>query len=123
MTSVKENVTQNGEEAPQTPVVLKVLVVVLGVAIIFMLGLIIWKVMAGDHKPTTGEPAVEAIVKASEPAESFDLNITRPAASELISTHVGPNEITLHFRSESADTLIIVNKTTGKQSRLVVPDE
>lgn len=121
MTPVKENVTQNGEETPQTPVGLKVLVVVLGVAIIFMLGLIIWTVMTGGAAEDTPPPPVATIGETANSAESFDIAVTRPAESELISVQGSPVGIILHFRSLEADTVIIIDRVTGKESRLTSP--
>lgn len=121
MTPVKENVTQNGEETPQTPMGLKVLVVVLGIAIIFMLGLIIWTVMTGGADEDVPPPPTATIGETVNSAESFDLAVARPAASELISVQGSPAEIILHFRSLEADTVIIIDRDTGKESRLTSP--
>ena len=132
MTSVKENVTQNGDDVPQTPMGLKVLVVVLGLAIIFMLGLIIWKVMMGGAGKDVPVPVVASNLnpygrpvgsgRPDSPVD-VDLTIARPAGSELISTQVGSTEIVLHFRSVSADTIIIVDRFTGNENRLTSPNE
>ena len=124
MTSVKENVTQNGEEAPQTPLGLKVLVVVLGLAIIFMLGLIIWKVMVGGAEKNVPAPVTVAPTYDTPAAvESFELAVVRPADSDLISTQVSTTEIVLHFRSAAGDTVVIVDRRTGKESRLSIASQ
>jgi len=129
MTLVNENVTQNGNDAPKAPLGLKILVVALGIAIIVMLGLIIWKVMAGDHKksvPATVPgvrmaPKEHAQVPENVEASYFDLTVTRPAKSELVRSTVAELEVVLHFRSATADTIIVINRATGKESRITVP--
>jgi hypothetical protein len=132
MTAANENVTENavsdGEEAPRAPLGLKILVVALGLAILVVLGLIIFKVMAGDHKKAKASREAQVAASTLSPSlaevESgaiFDLSIVRPAGSSLVSTSVTSAEIVLTFKAPDADTIVVINRATGKESRLTVP--
>jgi hypothetical protein len=128
MTAANENVTENGEAPVKAPMFLKVLVVVLGLAIIGMLGLIIFKVMAGDHKKKTpvqvSETQQPAGLKTIAP-KSFvligDIVVTRPAGSKLISATTNGREATLHFSSADVDVVMTVDRVTGEKSTITIP--
>jgi len=130
MTAAKQNVTENGTEQHKAPFGLKLLVVGLGIAIVIMLGLIIFKVIAGDHKKTKktelplqqvseAQPQISRVIE-SVTGINFNLTMKRPAGSDLISASTTATEIILHFKSAQADTIVVVNRKTGKESRLTV---
>jgi len=140
MTAANENVTENGDENYKAPMGLKLLVVGLGVAIVLMLGLIIVKVIAGDHKKpeplgkealerraSFGDVEVEVPVGSSfsgilYQGELQDLTIARPEGAELISYAPNGLEIVLRFKmADGSDLLLAVNRATGKQTRLTIP--
>jgi len=140
MTAANKNVTENGDEIYKAPMGLKLLVVGLGIGIILMLGLIIVKVIAGDHKKPepAGKEALEkgavlGNVDEEVPARSSfsgilyqgelqDLTIVRPEGAELISYAPNGLEIVLRFKmTDGSDLLLAVNRATGKQTRLTIP--
>jgi len=125
MTAAKQNVTHGGTEQDQqvqkVPVGLKVLVVVLGLAILGMLGLIIFTVLAGGKKTSTAK-TIPTIEKTTENRADFpDINIVRPADSALIKVTTGSGEIILHFSSPEGDTLIFVDRAEGTENRISIP--
>jgi len=120
MTAAKENVTQNGDEPIKAPLGLKILVVVLGIAIVVMLVLIIWKVMVGDGKESRPETVAVSEVQLGSSPFLVDMAIERPAGSELVSTKASATEIILHFSSSEADMIVIIDRRSGKESRLTI---
>ncbi len=123
MNGTTENVTHDNDElVPPTPVWLKLLVVGLGVAIIAMLGLILYKIITGvgDLADDTVSPT-EVVAAPSAPLVNGDFEITRPANMELVAVVPAGNELFLHFRGQSgADQIVIFNRVTGETSNLSV---
>jgi len=125
MTAAKQNVTRNSaEEVPETtkvPMGLKILVVVLGLAILGMLGLIIYKVLAGGQKtPTTAAPNVLA-APTSNAASFSDMDVKRPVGSLLVEVTTNSHEIMLHFSGADGDTLIFIDRTKGTKHSISIP--
>ena len=127
MNGTTENVTHHSDEvvAP-TPVWLKMLVVGLGVAIIAMLGLILYKIISGVGD-MTDDKAVPIEAAAARPAllAKGDFDIDRPANMELVAVVPAGNEVFLHFRGKNGtDQVIIFNRLTGDVSTLniAMPD-
>ncbi len=124
--------TENEEEVPQkAPMALIIVVVVLGIALVGMLGLIIMKIVSGDHKkkPEAGiveqvSPAVTAESVVPTVASNFefgDFKITQPANSKLVSYSAGGVEMYFHFELETGDNVIIsLNRVTGNESRITI---
>ncbi len=139
MTSANENVTENADMTPKAPMALKVLVVALGIAIVALLGLIIWKVMAGDHKKkappqVTAERgslvggievqglAPQTLQGVLYQTDFSDLILRRPEGGQLVSYTPNGLEIILHFKmADGTDQLLIINRATGKESRITIP--
>lgn len=129
MTPANENVTENGDQNYKAPMGLKILVVALGVAIVLMLGLIIVKVIAGDHKkPKQLAEAEEKgvisapVVRKDQLIALKDLSVARPEGGKLVS--VAPNGLDLVLRftmPDGSDELVIVNRATGSQTRVSIP--
>lgn len=128
MNGTTENVTHDSDEmVTLTPVWLKVLVVGLGVAIIGMLGLILYKIITGVGDMT--EDTVAPVeVAAAQPTPVFtpgDYDIVRPGSMELVTVVPAGAEVFLHFRDKGgADQIIIFNRLTGETStlKIAVPD-
>lgn len=129
-------VTSIDEETMESaPFFLKAIVVGLGIAIIAMLGLILYKIVAG--------PAEEKAVPASRPdpiaaeqleslagrlwtdgpkAQDFDIAV--PEGATLVSTVPAGAEVFLHVRlADGTDQVLILNRVTGDISRLWVKPE
>ncbi len=121
MTVEMQNVTPNmdDEETAKAPIGLVILVVALGIAILGMLGLMAFKIMSGDaSKPKKQAVAAEmpAVI-----ATGFDeLMVTKPAGSSLSKIETNDNSVILHYRGEDKTTLIMIDRVTGKESRIIV---
>ena len=125
MTATNKNVTPddtgNDQETPAVPRGLKILVVALGVAILAMLVLIIYKVLAGDHKSSSKNPAQKVTSQTLGSIDFTNVALKRPAGSVLVKATNGPAEIMLQFSGPEGDTLIFINRQTGAESRISVP--
>lgn len=127
MTAGTENVTpnMNDEEEVKAPLFLKILVVVLGLGILGMLALITVKIMKGDaSKPKkVASPVVKDITGSVPMSLGFEeLTVSKPEGSELVSVNTQGRTVVLHYRSEEKTTLILIDKATGTESRINVPE-
>lgn len=123
MTAEMQNVTSNmdDEETTKAPIGLVILVVALGVAIIGMLGLMAFKIMSGDASKQKKQTA--AVEMSTVPAASFDeLKVSKPADSTLSKIETNDNSVILHYRGEDKVTLIVIDRVTGKESRIIVAE-
>lgn len=110
--------------AESAPTWLKVLVVVLGLAIIGMLALIIYKVMAGD----ADEPKIQLPPVSEAPFPTGDLvqipdtlTLELPAGSEVISVAPHGREIYFRVRAVSgSEQVFILDRLTGAVSRIEI---
>lgn len=125
MNGTTENVThQNDDVVTPTPVWLKMLVFGLGIAIICMLGLILYKIITGvgdmaEQQPAPLEVVAAPVAPSPELMASGDFEISRPANMELIAVVPAGNEVFLHFRGkDGGDKVIIFNRLTGNTSTL-----
>ncbi|WP_417460208.1 hypothetical protein [Kordiimonas sp.] len=115
---------------------LKTLVLVLGLVIV---ALFIFVVYAIANKATeqlialdNGEdqPIAEAAPSTPQPSQAAvsdvisagNYRVVRPAGSELLSAIASERELLLHFRrADGSDTLILVDRVSGKQTPVSVP--
>lgn len=126
MNGTTENVThQNDDIVTPTPVWLKILVVGLGVAIIVMLGLILYKIISGvsnmsdDGQLPIELSAVPPVALAALPGGNF--NIARPKGMELVAMVPADGEVFLHFRGKNGDDKVIIfNRLTGDVTSLEI---
>ncbi|GHF23472.1 hypothetical protein GCM10017044_17500 [Kordiimonas sediminis] len=148
-----ENVTSKNadmDEFPQVkaPFGLKMLVIVLGVAIIGMLALIFYKIAdeltkAATKDPDAQETTVSAnaapadtgqavsrsagsrsapTVQSARPDAGGDYTLPRPEGASLTSTTVRDWEVVLQFRGvDGSDTILILDRASGKVTRIHVP--
>lgn len=110
-----------GEETMESaPFILKAIVVGLGIAIIGMLGLILYKIVAGPSEEAAPTPIVEAVLPpAGISAKDFDIAV--PAGATLVSVQPHGAEVFLHVRlSDGSDKVIVVNRANGEISRLTL---
>lgn len=129
MNVTDQNVTQqNEEEIPKAPGWLKVLVAVLGIAIVGMLLLIVFKVANGDHQkpdePIGALPASSPATTAFPPGElpQGDFELPRPEGATLVSVTPSGIEVYLHFRMpDGGETITILNRQTGAVSTINIP--
>lgn len=123
MNGTDQKVTPISDEAvASAPMWLKVLVVVLGIAIVGMLALIFYRIMAGpgDEK-TARQIAAPAIPASLPPIEARDFDVIAPDGASLVSVVPAGAEVFLHFRtSDGRDEVIILDRRTGNRSRLVI---
>ena len=127
MNGTDENVThQDDEIIVSTPMWLKALVAVLSIAIVCMLGLILYKIISGVGdtadvpKQSTQTPLQPA---AASPAiiTAAAINIARPENMTLVTFTPAGAEVYLHFRgSDGADQIVILNRSTGEVSTLKI---
>jgi len=127
MNGTTENVThQNDDVVTPTPVWLKMLVFGLGIAIICMLGLILYKIITGvgdmaEQQPTPLEVVAAPVATSPALLASGDFEITRPPNTELIAVVPSGSEVFLHFRGKDGDDKVIIfNRLNGKVSTLNV---
>lgn len=128
MNPTHQNVTPDREgelEVETAPTWLKVLVVVLGLAIVGMLALIIFKVAAGDNnKDQVQLPPASNGVIGEEPAlvqvpERLQLEL--PIGSEIVSMIPYGRELFFRVRHVSGEQeVFILNRLTGAVSRIEV---
>ena len=123
MNATDEKVTPIDEETmASAPFFLKAIVVGLGIAIIAMLGLILFRIVSGPM-PEESEP-VTAISQPVTAAPSGNFNVPMPEGAELVRMVPAGTEVFLHFRLKGgADQVVILDRATGEISRLwVVPE-
>jgi len=112
------------EEAVPKHTGMKLLVIGLGIAILAMVGLMVYKISEraaeslmdeGDAGPVVAEPAVV-------PARSYgDFYVERPVGATLVSVSSQGAEMIFHFRSNEGDTIVTLNRLTGEQAKVDVP--
>lgn len=130
MNGTDQKVTPISDEAIESaPMWLKVIVVVLGLAIIAMLGLILYRVLAGPSPDDSLPPA--AVGQSSPRALAIvpqDFELLGPAGSKLVALVPSGDELFLHFQVDGADGnasehVIILNRRTGSVStvRIAIP--
>ncbi|WP_262694940.1 hypothetical protein [Kordiimonas aquimaris] len=128
MNATDQNVTQqNEEETSKAPGWLKALVVILGVGIVGMLLLIVFKIANGDHqKPDepigalpASSPAVTVFPSGELPTGDFE--ISRPNGAALVSVTPSGVEVYMHFKTEDgAERITILNRQTGAVSTIII---
>jgi len=103
---------------------LKALVIGLGLGIVAMLGLIFYTIgeRAADSLLVEEESTPVAVPEPVATAAMADLQVTRPEGGTLVAASVAGGELLLHFRTASGDILILVNRTTGAQTRVRIAD-
>jgi len=137
MTGADQNVTPEmpgtGDEAEtyRTPRWLIGLVAVLGLAFLALLSVIVIKLMNGEGSMSAHKPAVvtamadkDAVLKGKKlPVidATGDFKVERPKGAKLVSSELHGREIMLHFRTpDGTDTLIVLNRMTGQESRVTI---
>jgi len=131
--NVTSDVTPNSaaedQEDIRAPMWLKMVVLFLGLGIIGMLGLIGYKIMSGgDDKAsksavvgTETSTAVPLVQGVASPVKFGAYTVRRPAGSELVRVSSSPAEITFHFDGPEGDIIILLDRKTGRESRVSVP--
>lgn len=118
MNAVEPNVTHDTEEEhPGTPFWLKTLVVVLGLAIIAMLALIIFKVVAGDHqkKEDADLPLLTMKGNQYQPGTRYsDHEITIPDGASLVEVRPNGGELMLHVKlRDGHEEILFLDRASG----------
>lgn len=123
MTAETQNVTPNmdDEETAKAPIGLIILVVALGIAILGMLALMAYKIMSGDaSKPKEAPVVAEALVETNS---GFDeLRVEKPEGSVLSKIETTDATVVLHYRGNASVTLVLIDRLTGKESRVIIPE-
>ena len=121
MNGSDEKVTPIDEETmASAPFFLKAIVVGLGIAIIAMLGLILYRIVSGPLPEEEQQPVVGTTAPATA-VPSGNFNVPVPEGAELVSMVPAGAEVFLHFRlREGKDQIVIVNRVTGEISHLWV---
>lgn len=126
MNATDQNVTPKGDEkAVYTPMWLKVLVIVLGAAIVGMLLLIVVKIAAGDHQKEESDVDNQSISVPTTvtlpPLNGKDFNIVKPAEAQLVAIIPAGNEVFLHFRSEDGnEQIVVLDRKSGTTSLITI---
>lgn len=127
MNGSDQKVTPIDEETmASAPFWLKAVVVGLGIAIIAMMGLILYRIVAGPgEEPATGSAAAPVMsVPAYQGLSARDFDVQAPQGASLVAMVPAGTEVFLHFRLEDGgDQVIILNRATGEQSTLRVNRE
>lgn len=135
MNATDQNVTHESEaiddeQVPATPMWLKVLVTVLGLAIVAMLLLIVFKIANGDHQKPDELKQEAALPSLSAGATVFppisltagDYEVPRPDGAALVSITPAGIELYMHFKSDTgSEQIIILNRQTGALSTITIP--
>lgn len=126
MTVNDPNVTpkMDGDEPVKAPIGLIILVVALGIAIIAMLGLMVYKLMNGDASKSKDTQEVGIVAESPlTPSVNFEeITLKKPAGGRLADVKLHSATILLHYKTEKGETLILVDKHTGKESRIIIPE-
>ncbi len=122
----EKNVTpdhsDSSEEAVPSNRGLKAVVIGLGLGIVAMLGLIFYTIAERAAESFLVEDDATEISRASDAVPLLpELQVARPVGSELVSVSSVRDELLLHFRMETGDVIIAVNRATGEQTRLDIP--
>lgn len=98
------------------------MVIGLGLGIVAMLGLIFYTIAERAAESFLVEDDATEISRASDAVPLLpELQVARPVGSELVSVSSVRDELLLHFRMETGDVIIAVNRATGEQTRLDIP--
>lgn len=124
MTAPTQNVTPNmgEEETAKAPIGLIILVVALGIAILGMLALMAYKIMSGDASKSKKVPVVATEQVATIVSGFDELTVTKPEGSTLSKIETSDGTVTLHYKSEASVTLILIDRVSGKESRVIIPE-
>ncbi len=102
--------------------ILKIVVVGLAIAILVVLGLIVYKMVSGPKrvKPAVAEVAAEHVAAeslvAAGPANGFGQRaVAMPADGEIVETTLGTNVVVLRVRGHAGDELIVLDLLTGAE--------
>lgn len=127
----EENVTPKNATSPdsvdaeETPNFrgLKVLVILLGIGIAGMLALITYTISQRAAETLSGdEPATATVTAPAEAALYLENHLVeRPTGATLLSVTVNGPELVLHFEGEAGDTIVTLDRRTGKQTRIEIP--
>ena len=108
---------------------LKTLVLVLGLVIIALFVFVVYAIAnrAAEAFLSIEEPqkiAAEQTMTGTAGTASVsgaDLTVARPDGGELVSASANGGELVLHFRhTDGSDTVVILDRSSGKQSRVTV---
>ncbi|MFC3053088.1 hypothetical protein [Kordiimonas pumila] len=126
MTVTNQNVTPDGAGSDENisdvkaPLVLKIIVAVLGIAIIGMLGLILMKIISGDHKKTTAKQMVGHAVSKQQNMLIEDREIKVPAGTVFEAVTSDNAHLILHFKGADKTVLVLLDKQTGDLTNITV---
>jgi hypothetical protein len=139
MAAQNGNVTEeNAAEDVKAPMFLKVLVVVLGLAIVGMLTLMVVKLMAGDHKKAAPKEQLEAVQQldtvereisvalerggVSSASWMETVTVHRPEGAEVVSFQLQGALLVVHLKAaEGADIFMSIDRETGKVTSVSIP--
>jgi len=139
MAAQNGNVTEeNAAEDVKAPMFLKVLVVVLGLAIVGMLALMVVKLMAGDHKkaaptqqqetvqqPDTVEKEISVALEhggVSSASWMETVTVHRAEGAEVVSFQLQGPLLVVHLKAaEGADIFMSIDRETGKVTSVSIP--
>jgi len=123
MAAADPKVTPGEEvEYDSPPIWLKVLVIVLGIAIVGMLVAIVTKIIAGiEEQPLKEAAEKQAHVSATAPLITGDMMVKRPEGTELVATTLSGNHLLLTFRGEDGDHILILDPAAGTESWVRIP--
>ena len=121
MNGSDQKVTPIDEETmASAPFFLKAIVVGLGIAIIAMMGLILYRIVSGPAPEEEEQPTIGVSVPATA-VPAGDFNVPVPEGAELVSMVPAGAEVFLHFRLKGGtDQVVILNRVTGEISHLWV---
>ncbi len=123
MNGSDQKVTPIDDEVMESaPFWLKAIVVGLGLAILGMLGLILYKIIMGPGDKQPGDtpqdmPTINQSVGLVPAPPSGDFDIDVPAGAALVTMVPSGPEVFLHFRlTDGSDQIIVLNRVTGETS-------
>ncbi len=130
MTDKQANVTQDDTSGDDAPVsdnkVLKVIVIVLGIAIIGMVVLIVGRIIDKLSSDGTEKSEIAQTVQPLKAGGKLltgsgnEIVINRPEGSELVRIDVSGAIISAHFiLADGSDAVVLVNGTTGAVIRWI----
>lgn len=108
-------------EYDRPPMWLKVLVIVLGIAIVGMLVAIVTKIMTGLGEEPQPVETAEVTVATSVPMVAGEISVKRPDGATLVSTSLSGNRLVLTFQSDDGDHILLLDQTTGTERWVHIP--
>ncbi|WP_308912030.1 hypothetical protein [Pseudokordiimonas caeni] len=109
-------------EYDRPPMWLKVLVIVLGIAIVGMLVAIVTKIMTGlGDEPLPPETAGPTVSTPVVPLATGEISVRRPAGTMLVSTALSGDRLVLTFRGEDGDHILVLDQATGAERWVHIP--